>query len=219
LSTRATYQFTGSEYTPDVTFYIHYDGYAEGAASYFYDALMRPQDRDNRGGLAAAFLRANGLAEFTGGHDTHGDSEHQYTVKGEDAGAKLTVYSGYGKTWNVSFSGTLAAFLAKHPDMIDGFSPFKKVKTGYREMWLNTPLAQARLNERVATLTIWAKNAHGRNESPINEGNWRSMVKEAAQLFMAFPGLLVETDEAVVRAEIGIMLANPSSFLKEESHV
>lgn len=41
MSTRATYEFKPSPngYGPPVAFYIHYDGYPEGAAAYFYEAL------------------------------------------------------------------------------------------------------------------------------------------------------------------------------------
>lgn len=79
MSTRATYLFKATDFTPAVCFYIHYDGYISGAAEYFRAMLNHPNDR---GGFPAKFLRANDLAEFTSGHDRHGDTEYQYTLEG-----------------------------------------------------------------------------------------------------------------------------------------
>lgn len=84
MSARATYKFVGPLYVPTVTYYIHLDGYLSGAAEYFWYALYAMDTIDNGrkpgGGIAAAFLRGNRLAEFTGSHDSHGDTEYQYTV-------------------------------------------------------------------------------------------------------------------------------------------
>jgi hypothetical protein len=74
MSTRATYQIDGR------TFYIHHDGYLEGAAHYFREALLHP---NRRGGLAERFLRANEGAEFTICHETHEDTEFRYTLIGD----------------------------------------------------------------------------------------------------------------------------------------
>ncbi|WP_013325571.1 hypothetical protein [Gloeothece verrucosa] len=71
----ATYQFTTEDYT--VTFYIHWDGYPEGAANYFLQMLLLDHER---GSLADRFLRANPDAEITGTHDHHGDTEYRYTI-------------------------------------------------------------------------------------------------------------------------------------------
>lgn len=77
MSTRATYLFKGDDIRPDVCFYIHYDGYPEGAAEYFRDMLNQVNER---GGLAGRFIRGNSYAEFTGGHNNHGDTEYRYTI-------------------------------------------------------------------------------------------------------------------------------------------
>lgn len=87
MSTRATYEIEGR------TFYIHHDGYPEGAASYFYNMVtaltaVNPKSesfdifnhRMCRGGLEFAFIRGNGNAEPTENHDAHGDTEYRYTV-------------------------------------------------------------------------------------------------------------------------------------------
>ncbi len=77
MSTRATYQI---DFT---TFYIHHDGYPEGAAKYFSNALAHrvlAEDRAPNATLADDFIRANNRAELTPGHDVHADTEYQYTV-------------------------------------------------------------------------------------------------------------------------------------------
>lgn len=187
MSTRATYEFKPTvEWQPPQAFYIHYDGYPEGAARYFYAMLMHPNDR---GGLAAKFIRANDLAEFTTGHDGHGDTEYQYTVEGgNDAGAMLTVSHRHpgGDKWGLVYSGTVAGFLDQYPEMLEDAAPFKLVAYGYRRSWLNAPLAQAALDESIRTLTVWAENTKP-DASPVNEGNWRSQAKTAAALLAAFP--------------------------------
>lgn len=80
MSTRATYEFRSTDgYGPkSVTFYIHYDGYPEGAASYFRAALAFKCEAPNSN-FADHFFRAN-RTELTEGHNAHGDTEYQYTV-------------------------------------------------------------------------------------------------------------------------------------------
>lgn len=78
MATRATYLFKGpTPHSPDVCFYVHYDGYPEGAADYFRDALKVTNER---GGWAGRFVRGVAYAEFTEGHEVHGDTEYRYTV-------------------------------------------------------------------------------------------------------------------------------------------
>ena len=99
MSTRATYHFESE----NVTFYIHSDGYQEGAAVYFWNML---HCENQRGGFAAAFIRANERAEFTPGHNAHGDTEYQYTLS---RGNILTVKKvGQGPA---AFVGPLAEFI------------------------------------------------------------------------------------------------------------
>ena len=75
MATRATYQIDGK------VFYIQGAGYPEGAAVYFWN--MYKALASSRGDKAAAFLRANDGAEFTGTHATHGDTEWRYTITGD----------------------------------------------------------------------------------------------------------------------------------------
>ena len=78
MSTRATYLFkdaTGN--SADVCVYVHHDGYPVGAAAKLADTL-ETEGSSHR--LPEAFIRANAGAEITGGHDSHGDTEYQYTI-------------------------------------------------------------------------------------------------------------------------------------------
>lgn len=96
MSTRATYQFTSMDH-PRVTFYIHHDGYREGAASYFY---QMHHCENHRGGLADKFFRSNSGAEFTGGHEAHGDTEYRYDCDGRGMlNVKTRVGSWAEPTW------------------------------------------------------------------------------------------------------------------------
>lgn len=87
MSTRATYQIDS------YTFYIHHDGYPEGAAMYLYEALKhedkRSRDYSPNASFADYFIRANNRAELTKSHESHGDTEYHYTVK--TSGGKKTV--------------------------------------------------------------------------------------------------------------------------------
>lgn len=112
MSTRATYQIDGH------TFYIHSDGYPEGAAFYFGRAVLFAGER---GGFAETFLRANGRAEFTKGHDHHGDTEYRYdynsttdvlTVKGRNFSDGYA--NGTTPRWRGVFAGALVTFLNAH---------------------------------------------------------------------------------------------------------
>lgn len=113
MSTRATYQFE-TRMGPKVTFYIHHDGYPSGAAFYFNNAL---ESERNGQELAARFFRANPKAEFTAGHDAHGDTEYQYTVK---LNGEITAIS--CASWEeekVVFSGPVQDFIDSNSELID----------------------------------------------------------------------------------------------------
>jgi len=87
MSTRATYQIN------DTIFYIHHDGYVEGAAAYLLNMCRACNVIDNtgesfqvidqgqtRGGLEFAFIRGNGNCEPTDSHEAHTDTEYRYVV-------------------------------------------------------------------------------------------------------------------------------------------
>jgi len=88
MSTRATYMFKGNRDIKSTSFYIHWDGYPEGAAIYFYNMLTS----DFRGNLATKFIKANDAAEITDGHDAHDDTDYCYDIYGDDADAIITAY-------------------------------------------------------------------------------------------------------------------------------
>lgn len=119
MSTRATYKIDG------VCFYIHYDGYMDGAAVYFWN-MHRARDK-GRGGYAEAFLRGNDLAEFTESHAAHGDTEYRYDLKGET----LTVWArgdwSDAPEFKQVWSGNWWEFVNEHNQMIKGFEHLAKI--------------------------------------------------------------------------------------------
>jgi len=107
MSTRATYQFTDITSGETRTFYIHYDGYLEGAAEYFQEAL------DIGGDLMQAFEDLK-FSEYCGTHHAHNDTEYRYEVEYDDKELlELTVYH-RDTDWKVVFQGTLTRFLNEH---------------------------------------------------------------------------------------------------------
>lgn len=110
MSTRATYSFE-TEDAGKVTFYIHYDGYEEGAATYF-DAMTK---NTGRGSLADKFLRANELATLTKSHLFHYDTEYRYSTN--KAGiVTVSKRIDYSDKWINIFKGTIEAFIKAHLD-------------------------------------------------------------------------------------------------------
>lgn len=94
MSTRATYTIKQSRHGEIYTqnFYIHYDGYPEGAAVYFYNMIAA--QNQGRGGLLFAFIRGNELVEMTNDPKAHADREFHYEI---DADRKVVTY------WSKSF--------------------------------------------------------------------------------------------------------------------
>lgn len=93
MSTRATYTIINESDRTSISFYIHYDGYPAGAATYMHKALFT----DCKGGFAEAFLRANPEAEFTPGKDAHGDTEHHYTITESKDGSISVIHGTFGR--------------------------------------------------------------------------------------------------------------------------
>ena len=71
MSTRANYIFKAGRKTL-ATFYIHHDGYPEGATEYFQKALLLGNGKISSPDI---FLRANSQCEIS---DIHGDIEYLY---------------------------------------------------------------------------------------------------------------------------------------------
>lgn len=120
MSTRATYQFT-NRLNAKTTFYIHHDGYPEGAAAYFMAAMIhKTDDPSPHESLAERFIRANTRAELSKGHDDHGDTEYQY-----DYDCKTNKVTARKIGWNnrdaaVIFNGTLEEFVNKYGETYCG---------------------------------------------------------------------------------------------------
>ncbi len=114
MSTRATYLFKAHDWHPAVCFYIHHDGYEDGAAAYFLNAIVLSQS--GNGGLADRFHRANDRAEFTKGHDAHGDTKYRYTVTlGEQGEPMLKADKRrMDDSWTPCYQGTLREFINAH---------------------------------------------------------------------------------------------------------
>tara|TARA_B100001287_G_scaffold107686_3_gene90723 strand:+ start:2320 stop:2901 length:582 start_codon:yes stop_codon:yes gene_type:complete len=119
MSTRATYQIF------DDTFYIHHDGYLEGAAMYFFNMVQASRHIRNgiwdwskpKGGAPFAFIRGNANCEPTTGHDAHGDTEYKYTLFKENDVLKLIALERTGwatESWHGVFCGSLCDFVNKY---------------------------------------------------------------------------------------------------------
>jgi len=84
MATRATYRIACGN-KAELTVYIHWDGYPEGAADYFDRALNlyenpRGSELLEKASFEACFLIANPKAEVTRSHESHGDTEYRYDV-------------------------------------------------------------------------------------------------------------------------------------------
>ena len=129
MSTRATYQIN------DKIFYIHHDGYVEGAAAYLFNMCQASPVIDKtgegysvldrgqtRGGLEFAFIRGNGNCEPTDSHEAHADTEYRYVVtsgKGlsyMDTQPMLKAYArvNFSDDWKTIYDGTLVDFVNKY---------------------------------------------------------------------------------------------------------
>lgn len=196
MSTRATYRFAddvGTCLATVSTIYIHYDGYPEGAATYFYATLINA----SKGGFATQFIRANEHAELTKGHDVHGDTEYQYDVEGSGPGAMVYAYS---VDWSDGdrprkrrpiFSGTVLEFIDAHRKCLgDEYEPFKLVDLRYgSKRWFNLTTARQYIEREYGPLShlrIWSKSP---NPMSRTAANWQSCADELRAVCQAFPQL------------------------------
>ena len=77
MATRATYGFHASG-KPDITIYIHHDGYEIGAGTYVANAFAEGGENYHDYFTVESFIRANDRAEITRSHEYHGDTEYRY---------------------------------------------------------------------------------------------------------------------------------------------
>lgn len=121
MSTRATYLLPTANSSLPICFYIHHDGYPEGAAYYFY---KMHNCKNMRGSLACRFLRANANAEFTGKHENYSDTEFQYTINHQNI---LTVHQRgiFDDKWHLIYEGLWYLFLNQHLEASQHLYAFK----------------------------------------------------------------------------------------------
>ena len=184
MSTRATYRFEpdSNGITAGTTFYIHHDGYPEGAAAYLYAML----DHGNtHGGLADRFHRANERAELTSSHYVHGDTDYRYTIYFCGGEANITSYkrirgSGERDGWTVNADETLISFIQRHGHAIEGYRPLVCVKHVWRgDEWMTASHAERHINVAKLLLAGWEKNGVNQEE---HNGNRRA-VEEGMKLY------------------------------------
>ena len=125
MGTRATYEFR-DEYRGTQTFYIHWDGYPEGAAMYF-----RQMFEFNQWGasLAAKFFRGNPTAEFTQDKDAHGDTDYHYVLEDYRKIQAFKILRNYETgdcAYNTVFRGDLYEFIEKYGD--EPFEPLPSME-------------------------------------------------------------------------------------------
>ncbi len=127
MSTRATYRVKeyGNEGSLLQHFYIHHDGYPEGAAEYFkelvsnleklVDGPLSTCTRCRPGKVICAFGMING-AEFTGDHFSHGDTEYCYDIflDKKEMTFGIRAYTKEYKFMKLFFDDTLDKFIEKY---------------------------------------------------------------------------------------------------------
>lgn len=116
MSTRANYEFYANGKL-QARFYIHHDGYLQGAATYFHKALLKNGGHAKHNYIIDAFYKANEGCEIS--PNLHGDIEflYQYDVELEILTAiKIDYYwdedkQEYIKSEDVVFKGTVHRFV------------------------------------------------------------------------------------------------------------
>jgi hypothetical protein len=125
MSTRATYRVREvSEYSClEQCFYIHYDGYPEGAVWYFNEFTnnlqsLAKKDARWRPGKAISAFGILPFSEFTKSHESHGDTEYRYDLCYNQDEDKIYLcafkLSSQGRFWVRFFDGELSEFISKY---------------------------------------------------------------------------------------------------------
>lgn len=191
MSTRATYSFLDNQYEnamSNTCVYIHYDGYPEGAALYFYKTFIKP----SKGNLATRFIRANEHAEITKGHTVHADTDYRYYVSGNDLTASVLAYRmDSQKKKELIFMGSMKEFINQHNGCIQDFSPFKQIRVGYSNKELNVELARKEINSLMHNLKAWEVGL-------VGTSNWNNCVDDIMRITDVFPELMNEEIERYV---------------------
>lgn len=128
MGTSATYHFTNHLVNPSVcintrvgaTFYVHYDGYEEGAAAKLY--AMIPHLEGTARGMAIAFARAEDNAEFCDpNHDMGANYKYTIGYNEERQAYMVTVHhdANMDNKWTTSGPQRLDDFINSNNKMID----------------------------------------------------------------------------------------------------
>jgi hypothetical protein len=128
MSTRATYRIQEGDSHSDETqcFYVHHDGYPEGAADKFRDMKVNLEtliggklggdSRCRPGKPIIAFGMIDG-AQFTKDHEVHGDTEYCYNIyfNRKDQKFSLRAYElDFDGGSQLFFNGELDEFIKKY---------------------------------------------------------------------------------------------------------
>lgn len=144
MGTRATYRIMAHNNYPEITCYLHWDGYPQGACYYFGKMLKK-----NSYGLVNSFIHANN-AEITPSHKAHGDTEYRYDIYPAEKQKDIRVhaskrYWGHDNepdTWRNFFSGSLIDFLQRYAE-----EPVKLTKPCYlQNLYIDW---KSRIEERI----------------------------------------------------------------------
>lgn len=120
MSTRATYtieEYDRSERVHCNHFYIHSDGYSEGAATYLYKTFLKGHNQN----LTTDFIRANDQAQLIVDPNHHGDTEFHYVLNNK---GRLTQSARDfdSDSWKLIYHGSVMEFINKHDKFIDNAS-------------------------------------------------------------------------------------------------
>ena len=194
MGTRATYTFVDKRLhglKRPVHVYIHWDGYPDGAAMYFYNALCFDRSK----GLLERFIAANEHAEFTDDPARHGDTEFHYELEFQERGfpAQLLAYqyhdTPHGRAKSCISSCSLYDFIHAHHSMIVDYSPFVTVTVRGMSKLFNKVTAMYRLEGEHGV----ARHLRAWFPKFVGGCNWNMMVEELNAHLAAFPDL--STDE------------------------
>lgn len=176
MATRATYSILRNK--SRYNFYIHYDGYPDGAATYFAAML-----NNSKGHVTPeSFIRANKRAELT--EYTHGDTEFHYDLEEAtvDEPAMISVKErnfADDHGWRHVKSCPLASFLNEHQRLM----PEKDIWLSHGRATMSKSMALDRMGELQRELESYKK------KFPDHSGNihWQTeQVKQQEELLARF---------------------------------
>lgn len=198
MSTRATYRFKGrGRWGVTTTIYVHYDGYPDGAAIYFYATLCNP----SKGSFATQFIRAVEHAEITHSHDCHGDTEYKYDIDDtvlQNGAEQVACYKrdwSDDDQWRLVAADTVAGFIDRHHAMIKDYSPFRTVKLAYdQNVVMNARTAPRHLHHPMSHLIPWSQSGVVKRGA----ANWDGLEQDARAILAEFPELWTDEIRAVL---------------------